>query len=709
MLLKEGSPVALPPKAFDILVVLVENAGELIDNKHMLEVVWPDSFVEEANIHVQMSSIRKALGENGKRLYIETVPKVGYRFIGAVTEHWQVPVLHEKTGFPENSLSSVARSPAFPSKLLRRLIGSILLFVLVAGTALYLISWNNREQPLSFQEVTISKVTNSGNDSIGAISPDGINLAFQRVENGRASLWVRNLTSGAEKQLTSPSEQNFDSLTFSPDGEAVYFTQTDTGDPNKKTTLFKLPLLNGDPTRLMDMVDSRVTFSPEGDRIAFIRVNRVTGESDLRVADSIGGNERIISRSFPAELIRWPAWAPNSNKIAIFKMNAEADSFGNRYSLFEVDVDSGDQVQIGQERWRTFGNIVWVRNGSGMLFTSSKRPSSPSQIWFVDRRTGASRQVTNDTSDYSDVSVDNFSSLVLAVRKDFRSSIWVSDATGTHDSLTRITNGASTEEGNKGISFTPDGRLLYTGSTDGNWDIWVMNRNGTERKRLSANEFLDLEPVAAPDNSSVIYESQAASGTTHIWKMDPDGGNKNQLTHSLFENYPAISGDGQWLLYVGGENVKEIKLWKLHLSGGQAVVLSDRPIRSKLATSPDGSLVAFLSYHDSEPSILTVIVLRIDDGQVLSTLEAPQGIVPNSDIRWSPDGGAITYRRKVGPVSNLWNLPIDGSAPREITRFETDLIYNFAWSKDGMLAMTRGGASTDLVAIKPTSSRASSH
>ncbi|MGB7068459.1 MAG: transcriptional regulator [Pyrinomonadaceae bacterium] len=103
-LLKNGTRLSLPPKAFDILVVLVENAGELVDNKVMMNLVWPDSFVEEANIQVQISAIRKVLGESGNRHYIETVPKTGYRFIAEVeqtgngrpTEKTQVPLGNPK-------------------------------------------------------------------------------------------------------------------------------------------------------------------------------------------------------------------------------------------------------------------------------------------------------------------------------------------------------------------------------------------------------------------------------------------------------------------------------------------------------------------------------------------------------------------------------------------------------------------------------------
>ncbi|MBA3352520.1 MAG: winged helix-turn-helix domain-containing protein, partial [Blastocatellia bacterium] len=87
-LLRDGEPVALTPKSFDLLVVLVENAGHLIEKSELLNRVWPDSFVEEANLSVKMSELRRALGKDANGVqYIETVPRRGYRFLAAVEEH----------------------------------------------------------------------------------------------------------------------------------------------------------------------------------------------------------------------------------------------------------------------------------------------------------------------------------------------------------------------------------------------------------------------------------------------------------------------------------------------------------------------------------------------------------------------------------------------------------------------------------------------
>src|ERR1043165_3026679 len=87
ILWRDGELVALTPKVFDLLVVLVENSGRLLDKKFLFDALWQDSFVEEANLNVTVSALRRALGEKpNEHRFIETVPRRGYRFIAEVRE-----------------------------------------------------------------------------------------------------------------------------------------------------------------------------------------------------------------------------------------------------------------------------------------------------------------------------------------------------------------------------------------------------------------------------------------------------------------------------------------------------------------------------------------------------------------------------------------------------------------------------------------------
>jgi DNA-binding winged helix-turn-helix (wHTH) protein/TolB-like protein len=109
LLRSEGTPVSLTPKAFEVLLVLVQNGNRLTTKEELMQKVWPDSFVEEANLTVNISALRKLLGETADgRPYIETVPKKGYRFVAPVTE------ADEETAPEVNALGDLVREPLLP-------------------------------------------------------------------------------------------------------------------------------------------------------------------------------------------------------------------------------------------------------------------------------------------------------------------------------------------------------------------------------------------------------------------------------------------------------------------------------------------------------------------------------------------------------------------------------------------------------------------
>ena len=103
LLLCDGKPVSLSPKSFDILLALIRSNGQLLMKDELMRQVWPDSFVEEANLTVNISALRKVLGETAEgQQYIETVPKRGYRFVAPVVERRDNGKSHPTAVTPES-------------------------------------------------------------------------------------------------------------------------------------------------------------------------------------------------------------------------------------------------------------------------------------------------------------------------------------------------------------------------------------------------------------------------------------------------------------------------------------------------------------------------------------------------------------------------------------------------------------------------------
>jgi TolB-like protein/Flp pilus assembly protein TadD len=126
-LLSQGMPIVLTPKVLDLLIALVERSGHLVSKEELLRKVWPDSFVEEANLSVNISALRRAIGDGheGSGKYIETVPGVGYRFIAAVREVAGVggePSIHSIAVLPLSNLSADPAQEYFADGMTEELI-----------------------------------------------------------------------------------------------------------------------------------------------------------------------------------------------------------------------------------------------------------------------------------------------------------------------------------------------------------------------------------------------------------------------------------------------------------------------------------------------------------------------------------------------------------------------------------------------------------
>src|SRR6266536_4483348 len=86
VLLRNGAPLPLAPKVFDTLLILVEDGGRIVEKEALMNRLWPDTFVEEANLTFNIQQLRKALGDNARKpLFIETVTRRGYRFVAELS------------------------------------------------------------------------------------------------------------------------------------------------------------------------------------------------------------------------------------------------------------------------------------------------------------------------------------------------------------------------------------------------------------------------------------------------------------------------------------------------------------------------------------------------------------------------------------------------------------------------------------------------
>lgn len=166
LLLCDGKPVSLSPKSFEILVALIRSKGRLVMKDELMQQVWPDSFVEEANLTVNVSAIRKALGETlGGQQFIETVPKRGYRFVAVVTEQ-RDDGEHGSTAQAagvEHRDQLLGRVPAATaSARYLWLVGGLLIIVILASFLVY----SRRGVLTDKDRVVLAEIDNSTGDPV---------------------------------------------------------------------------------------------------------------------------------------------------------------------------------------------------------------------------------------------------------------------------------------------------------------------------------------------------------------------------------------------------------------------------------------------------------------------------------------------------------------------------------------------------------------
>ena len=731
-LLRAGECVALPPKVFDTLLVLVENRGRILEKGVLMNKIWPDSFVEESSLTQYIFQLRKALGEDAsEHRFIETIPKRGYRFIAPVQEEVvastprvanlsvvaveDLPLL--SLSVPETALPAPAPAPALPlaqsfastvgpvsspmlpTTKLRMLnmgwaltMSVVVLVSLVAG-GIWL-TRNYADALATAAPVQITKLTSSGRAITPAISPDGKYVTYVADELGKQSLWIRQTETLSTVQILPPAEVSFQGLTFSPDGNYLYYVAYKM--PKHLGVLYRVPILGGTSQKILEDVDTAITFSPDGQRFAFVRQYPGSMETAVIVAQSDGHNEQTLAtrkapKSFSLDGV---SWSPQGDLIAVASSHTSAN--GPRMQLVGIRVKDGAEECLNDQMWGSLKQVVWRKDGRGLLAIGWQQttPIVANQIWYIPYPSGEPRRVTNDLINYSGLSLAAETGKVVTTQSTKVSRMWLVPENGTEEAIQAASLGIDNFSEKLGLNWLPNGKLIYGSRASGNADLWLMDPDGKNQKQLTVDNTLEGQPTVSADGRFIAFLSNRA-GTYNIWRMNADGTHLQQLTNGPWENTPSFSPDGKWVVYNGVYEEKPV-LWKVPAEGGAPVRLTNS-VSLRPAVSPDGKMVAHL-HLDEQSQRMRLAVVPIEgqpDIKMFNTTVAEPHIV-----NWSPDGRMVTFVNTHDGVSNIWGQPLDGSPSKPLTNFKSDNIFRFAWSPDGKkLACERGFYINDVVLI----------
>ena len=716
-LMREGEQVVLNPKAFDLLVFLAENRGRVVTKDEILDGVWDGQFVEEANLTVQMSTLRKALGEKkNSPQFLVTVPGKGYEFIADIDiQNGSNDIVIEKHKFSrlivEEELEEGEREKNYSSELKPRgiLFYSLpLAFLLFLGVGGFVaINKNLRgffANAATEKHPTIKKLTSSGKVANAVLSPDGKFFAYAEHDkpNWETSIRLGQIDGGSDVVLRPADGVVYRVSAFSTDGAWLYYTASEPRDLDN-ATLFKMPALGGVPQKLVERVSTYCVLSPDEKRIAFVRNDKKEKTSTLLLANIDGTDQRELTAR-PIEKAFFPgslSWSPDDKLIALSAANSynENDYSNQGYEVFTVSTEDGQISQLTTLEWSGMNRVEWLKDGRALAVTARKKDTADANapprrsLWLIDYPDGAARKISVDLNDYAgSVSLTTDAKSLLVVQGQSESNVWVAPIE-TLLTARQITFGSPGRiDGWYGIDWTADGRIVYAAFIGESSTIWKMDADGGHAEQLTPIGFRDAIPSVTADGAFIVFQSNR-SGKMEIWRMRTDGSDLRQITSGDgINSNPSVTPDGSWIFYMN-ERGGQSSVWRVTADGREAVRLVDGE-SSYPRVSPDGKYFA-CGYVSNGKTMLAIF--PISGGAPVMLLDVPKTYNFTNAIRWKPDGKSISYRDW---ANGIWEQSVEGGEPHRIAGLPEEKLMTYGWSRDGKyLAFTRGKQSLDAVLI----------
>ena len=586
--------------------------------------------------------------------------------------------------------------------------GALVLLALIGGGGYGIHSLlGSKPSAPPFQNFTIARITDNAKSWRAAISPDGKYLLTEVEEDaGTQSIWLRHLPTNSDTQVVALAEANYRGLSFSPDGNYFYFrkAQTSTRDA---WDLYRTPVLGGTPQLVLRDIDTDITFSPDGKRIAYERDNDPEiGKFQTLTANPDGRDEKIIAGGPVPTSGRFLAWSPDGKHIAVANTNNVSTP------LEFIDVASGKTQPLAALKNLMLFWLVWVPDGRGLIVSYTGRSMGfgmglpGGQIGFVSYPDGQFRTITNDTDHYLTLTLSADAKTLATVQTKGLFDLYVIPAAGTNvnppvPAIPQQKKGFLdfAWAGGSGFYLAADNNLARVSSDGGQETILLRDA--------------PVGPLSScPDGRTLLLAmiGQEPDATSNIWRMDPDGSNLRQLTNEKDDDFPACSPDSKWVYYVDylGSRIERVPL-----EGGQAETLPGTAIPDGFISNPtiglssDGKSVAFLALIGTRNPVHKLAVLPLDAGPHPSLrMLDPHPAISEGPI-FTPDGKALVYPIRQRRVENLWFQPLDGSQGHQLTNFKTYLMGGYRFSPDGKtVAIIRRHGESDVVLLRESGAAA---
>ena len=684
-LLKRGEDgVALHPKAFELLLMLVENRDRVLTKNELMNTIWESQFVEENNLAVQISALRKVFGErSGENRYIVTVPGRGYQFVADVKIANGQPSFATAAKrqeidftFPATKLNGSGRN-SYPHWSIKSVIPFLIGLAALLALALGYIFWP-AAIPFQARQWKLNKLTATGNVTNATISPDGEFIVFAQTEGNGESLWLRQVETGSQTRIIAPEPLEYVGLTISPDNNFIYFSTF--GANRASTPLQRIPLLGGASQRIANIESGvSVSFSADGKHFAYTEGSSSLRESYLKIADADGSNPRIVVRAEESVRIiqdhkmRPVAWSRDGGEIALAVGERTDDGF--KTGILLVDSNGVHERLILQPRFRSIHSLAWL--GKNKLVFVAAESQLQHQIWALSTDTSELRLVTSELNDYTWLSASSAGEL-LTVQKNAVSSVRIAhfDEESTSLQPREILHETEVEC----AAFAPDGGILYTSRASGSREIWKVVP-GQDPKQITVDAHVSKGFAVSSTDGSLVFGS-SRGGKPSLWIADRDGNDFRRLTEGE-DVFPQFTSDGTSILFQRG-SADFPTVWRVGTDGRSEPVklINSHSLIPTVAPADDRFAFYFMDFKTD--GAWRIGLSSTETGEVIGKLTFPSPVSMRR-MSWHPSGKFIGQVVNTGEAASLLLMPTGGGEAKIISGLGNGRVNSLAWSADGKM------------------------
>lgn len=570
--------------------------------------------------------------------------------------------------------------------------------VLVIGLALagwYYFSRAER-RAISFENITLRKLSQSNNVGYTELSPDGKSIAFASFDDdGNRSLWFRRVDDRNALQIVPPQPVSYwGGLAISEDGDYVYYLTAATSATHG--TLYRVSSLGGPPRKIVDTVNDVGGISPDGQRILTVRYG--VPAQILSVNTSDGGGETVHASGGEGDAqtnFRDPHFSADGKSIYYIKY--ERIDGVEIWSLMVRPLSGGAERQILRQKDR-IAELAVLRDSSGLIVTANDPSTNVQQLFHVSLPGGELTRITNDLSVYFGISVDRDGKNIVTAQRNDEFRVLVGEASN----LTNLKPIVEDQNAHRNVDWTPDGRIVYDGYENNQIQIWIADADGKNVQQLTNTEHGNIEPRVSGDGRFIVFTSKR-SGAYKIWRMNADGSNQVLLTDvDGVAQAPRFAADGKTVVFDWLRDDKRM-LAKVPVDGGAVEAMPEYGEVTLFnayywAMSPDGRFIAY-SIRDETEGRTKVAVRSVDS----STPAAVLPIWPSLIFKWMPDGKSLFYRERqlaYQPENVIFKVEIARPEPKVLVSADKESILDLAFSRDGKrAAIVRGQGASNAIML----------